>query len=300
MWTYEVVSERQACPRGGLNHFQGHIFWVCFGQSSCLAWFQVRIRCISGASHVCTQLLAKMHSSKGACVQVDVTYYGVTSPSILISKEPCVVREVSLTSKMRNMWSLSLIWAGLSSSLAPTISEYVSIKEKPAVHPGAHLAPASDMICFQGTECTLQANQGNEAFPDCCHVFLPMPSNIIPFSRHGLAWTIRPCSCHLPLKDRAFFKPATALSILSFIMLCIVLLANFQCIFQARLSRFSRVRLCVTPEMVAHQAPPSLRFSRQEHCSGLPLPSPSFKGDLLFEKRMLHLPRASILDTLIE
>ena len=127
-----------------------------------------------------------------------------------------------------------------------------------------------------------------------------MPSNIIPFSRHGLAWTIRPCSCHLPLKDRAFFKPATALSILSFIMLCIVLLANFQCIFQARLSRFSRVRLCVTPEMVAHQAPPSLRFSRQEHCSGLPLPSPSFKGDLLFEKRMLHLPRASILDTLIE
>ena len=40
------------------------------------------------------------------------------------------------------------------------------------------------------------------------------------------------------------------------------------------LSRFSRVRLCVTPYMVAHQAPPSLGFSRQEHWSGLPLPSP--------------------------
>ena len=39
-------------------------------------------------------------------------------------------------------------------------------------------------------------------------------------------------------------------------------------------SRFSRVRLCATPETAAHQAPPSLGFSRQEHWSGLPLPSP--------------------------
>ena len=36
------------------------------------------------------------------------------------------------------------------------------------------------------------------------------------------------------------------------------------------LNRFSRVRLCATPETVAHQAPPSLGFSRQEHWSGLP------------------------------
>ena len=40
------------------------------------------------------------------------------------------------------------------------------------------------------------------------------------------------------------------------------------------LSRFSRIRLCATPETVAHQAPPSLGFSRQEHWSGLPFPSP--------------------------
>ena len=40
------------------------------------------------------------------------------------------------------------------------------------------------------------------------------------------------------------------------------------------LSRFSRVRLCATPWMAAHQAPPSLGFSRQEHWSGLPFPSP--------------------------
>ena len=41
------------------------------------------------------------------------------------------------------------------------------------------------------------------------------------------------------------------------------------------LSRFSRVRLCATPEMTAHQAPPSLGFSRQEHWSGLLSPKSS-------------------------
>ena len=40
------------------------------------------------------------------------------------------------------------------------------------------------------------------------------------------------------------------------------------------LSHLSHVQLCVTPSMAAHQAPPSLGFSRQEHWSGLPFPSP--------------------------
>ena len=40
------------------------------------------------------------------------------------------------------------------------------------------------------------------------------------------------------------------------------------------LSRFSRVRLCATPQTAAHQAPPFLGFSRQEHWSGLPFPPP--------------------------
>ena len=45
------------------------------------------------------------------------------------------------------------------------------------------------------------------------------------------------------------------------------------------LSRFSRVRLCATPEMAAHQAPLSLGFSRQEHWSGLPFPSPVHESE---------------------
>ena len=45
------------------------------------------------------------------------------------------------------------------------------------------------------------------------------------------------------------------------------------------LSRFSRVRLCVTPLTAAHQAPLSLGFSRQEHWSGLPFPSPMHESE---------------------
>ena len=37
-------------------------------------------------------------------------------------------------------------------------------------------------------------------------------------------------------------------------------------------SRFSHVRLCAIPQAAAHQASPSLGFSRQEHWSGLPFP----------------------------
>ena len=45
------------------------------------------------------------------------------------------------------------------------------------------------------------------------------------------------------------------------------------------LSRFSRVQLCATPETAAHQALPSLGFSRQEHWSGLPFPSPMHESE---------------------
>ena len=36
----------------------------------------------------------------------------------------------------------------------------------------------------------------------------------------------------------------------------------------------SRVQLFATPWTVAHQTPPSMRFSRQEYWSGFPFPSP--------------------------
>ena len=58
---------------------------------------------------------------------------------------------------------------------------------------------------------------------------------------------------------------------------------HIQCLFLALLllllSHFSRVRLCATPETAAYQDPPSLGFSRQEHWSGLPCPSPMHESE---------------------
>ena len=55
-------------------------------------------------------------------------------------------------------------------------------------------------------------------------------------------------------------------------MHCIILLLLL-------LSHFSSVRLCVIPQTAAHQAPQSLGFSRQEHWSGLPFPSPMHESE---------------------
>ena len=46
---------------------------------------------------------------------------------------------------------------------------------------------------------------------------------------------------------------------------------------KVKVKLLSCVRLFETPWTIAHQAPPSMGFSRQEHWSGLPFPSP---GDL--------------------
>ena len=47
----------------------------------------------------------------------------------------------------------------------------------------------------------------------------------------------------------------------------------------------SRVQLFSTPWTVAHQAPPSMGFSRQEYWSGLPIPSPRDLPDPGIESR---------------
>ena len=63
-------------------------------------------------------------------------------------------------------------------------------------------------------------------------------------------------------------SPASSLVVLILPLLLLLLL-----------SRFSRVWLCATPQMAAHQAPPSLGFFRQEHWSGLPFPSPMHESE---------------------
>ena len=44
--------------------------------------------------------------------------------------------------------------------------------------------------------------------------------------------------------------------------------------WKVKVKSLSRVWLLATPRTAAHQAPPSMGFSRQEYWSGLPLPSP--------------------------
>ena len=51
-------------------------------------------------------------------------------------------------------------------------------------------------------------------------------------------------------------------------------LIAFKVLLLLLLSRFSRVWLCVTLWIAAHLAPLSMGFSRQEHWSELPFPSP--------------------------
>ena len=43
---------------------------------------------------------------------------------------------------------------------------------------------------------------------------------------------------------------------------------------KVKVKSLSRVQLFVTPWTIAYRAPPSMGFSRQEHLSGLPFPSP--------------------------
>ena len=66
-------------------------------------------------------------------------------------------------------------------------------------------------------------------------------------------------------------------------LVCLSVLENLLILFVRAvlllLSHFSRVRLCVTPKTAAHQAPPSLGFSRQEHWSGLPFPPPMHESE---------------------
>ena len=77
------------------------------------------------------------------------------------------------------------------------------------------------------------------------------------------------CSAVLPFSEFCLsFLPIPSISSFS-ILLCSMLL----------LSHFSRVRLCATPYTAAHQAPPSLGFSRQEYWSRLPFPSPMHESE---------------------
>ena len=57
-----------------------------------------------------------------------------------------------------------------------------------------------------------------------------------------------------------------------------------------KVKSLSHVRLLATPWTAAYHAPPSMRFSRQEYWSGLPLPSPMTNLDSILKSRNITLP----------
>ena len=63
---------------------------------------------------------------------------------------------------------------------------------------------------------------------------------------------------------------------------------------KAKVKSLSRIQLFVTPWTIAHQAPPSMGFSRQEYWSELPVPFPGDLSDPGIEPRSLAL-RAEVL-----
>ena len=55
--------------------------------------------------------------------------------------------------------------------------------------------------------------------------------------------------------------------------------------WKVKVKSLGRVRLLSTPWAAAHQAPPSVGFSRQEYWSGMPLPTHIFPERNLLERR---------------
>ena len=83
-------------------------------------------------------------------------------------------------------------------------------------------------------------------------------------------------------RNRASAQPAGLRSQLNPSWLCD---AAHSILLLLLLSPFSRVWLCATPQTAAHQPPPSLGFSRKEHWSGLPFPSPVQESEKWKESR---------------
>ena len=71
--------------------------------------------------------------------------------------------------------------------------------------------------------------------------------------------------------------------------------------WKAKVKSLSCVRLLATPWTAAHQAPPSMGFSRQEFWSGLPLPSPAIWLDCCISQvPLFHFFVSSLLSSLLK
>ena len=128
-----------------------------------------------------------------------------------------------------------------------------------------------------------------------CYLLLLMPS-ILPsikifFNESALCikW---PKYCSFSINPSSEYSPLISFRIDWFDLLAIqgTLKSLLLLLLLLLPSHFRHVHLCVTPETAAHQAPPSLGFSRQEHWSGSPLQHHNSKLSLLWLSALIvHL-----------
>ena len=70
--------------------------------------------------------------------------------------------------------------------------------------------------------------------------------------------------------------------------------------WKVKVKSLSHVPLLVTPWTVAHQAPPSMGFSRQVYWSGVPLPSPLYNGNSYLILQSVIVNMKSVLSLMLQ
>ena len=115
----------------------GHFFCVSSGQSSCFAWLRVRIWLSPGPpTCVRASLSQDGFQRRGLWVGWHHSFFDLPGAFLRVCSREGLLR-------VRSVWSLSLFWAGLSSSGACCFGVSVRKGQTPAAQPGAHLPPAS-------------------------------------------------------------------------------------------------------------------------------------------------------------
>ena len=194
------------------------------------------------------------------------SYLILCRPLLLLPPIPPSIRVFSNESTLRMRWSK--YWS-FSFSISPS-------KE----HPGlvSFRMDWLDLLAVQGTHKSLLQHHSSKASILRTSAFFTVQlSHPYMTTRKTIAltrWTFvgKAISLLFNMLSRLVitFLPRSKRLLISCCLLLLLLLL---------LSLFSHVRLCGTPETAAHQASPSLGFSRQEHWNGLPSPSPMHESE---------------------
>ena len=139
-----------------------------------------------------------------------------------------------------------------------------------------------DLLAVQGTlKSLLQHHSSKASILQCSAFFMAQLSH--PYMTSGKTTALTRCTFVSKVMSLLFnmlsrlvlaFLPRSKRLLISWlqspsaVILLLLLLSHFSC-----------VRLCATPLTAAHQAPPSFGFSRQEHWSGFPFPSPMHESE---------------------